>query len=458
MNVRIRFVLVLTLVVSVILLGSLFTIYKFYDHSRRQNFENRLWAHAYNEFANYYNIKDTDKATLAKLTNYLPGYPINFHFTLIDTSYHVIKTIPDNRDYKVDTLFLQKLKAAHQISLFENKKQTLALHFNRDGKEAFMIVDGHDKYAIARLASLKLTMIIVAVAGIILTAVFAFFYVRVATKPLITMSMQMRHINENNLKQRVKVPKGSLKRNEMVQIATNYNNMLDRLEKAFQLQKNFVHHASHELRTPLAVMLSQTESALRKELTVQDAYKVLQSLKEDQQEMIDLTNSLLLLSQYENINYSIHWPKVRIDELVHDVIITVQKMFPDIKIHFDFVNAPEKESYLYFPGNETLLRSAFRNLIKNAYLYSPDKTVYITMEALADSVYIHFENKGAVLSPEDKERMFLPFFRGDNAQRIKGFGLGLSIVKRIAELHKGSVLYEAINDDANRFTLLLKRA
>lgn len=458
MTVRIRFVLALTLVVSVILLGSLFTIYKFYDHSRRQNFENRLWAHAYNGFINYYNIKDTDKVTHIRLANYLPGYPINFHFALIDTSYHVIKTIPENRNYKVDTPFLQKLKAVNRISLAENKTQTLALYLNKEGKEAYIIASGHDKYAIARLASLKLTMIIVATTGVILTAVFAFFYVRLATKPLIVMSLQMRHITENNLKQRVKVPRGSIKRNEMVQIATNYNNMLDRLEKAFQLQKNFVHHASHELRTPLATMLSQTESALRKELTVQDAYKVLQSLKEDQQEMIDLTNSLLLLSQYENINYSIHWPKVRIDELVHDVIITVQKMFPDIKIHFDFVNAPEKESYLYFPGNETLLRSAFRNLIKNAYLYSTDKTVHISMEALSNSVYIHFENTGAVLSHEDKERMFLPFFRGDNAQRIKGFGLGLSIVKRIAELHRGSIIYEAINDDTNRFTLLLKRA
>jgi signal transduction histidine kinase len=451
-------VLALTLVVSVILLASLFTIYKSYDYNRRQNFDNRLWAHAYNGFINYYNLNNSDSAVLAKLAKYLPGYPINFHFALIDNSYHLIKTVPQNWNYKIDTAFLQKVKAANLINSSRNKTQSLAMHFNKDGKEAFVIVSGHDKYAIARLASLKLTMVIVATTGIILTAVFAFFYVRTATRPLIAMSLQMRHINENTLKQRVKIPRGSMRRNEMVQIATNYNNMLDRLEKAFQLQKNFVHHASHELRTPLATMLSQTESALRKELTVQDAYKVLQSLKEDQQEMIDLTNSLLLLSQYENINYSIHWPKLRIDELVHDVIITVRKMFPDIKIHFDFVTAPEKESYLYFPGNETLLRSAFRNLIKNAYLYSPDKTVTVTMEAFADSVYIRFENKGSVLNPEDKERMFLPFFRGDNAQRIKGFGLGLSIVKRIAELHKGSILYEAIADDTNRFTLLLKRA
>jgi signal transduction histidine kinase len=196
---------------------------------------------------------------------------------------------------------------------------------------------------------------------------------------------------------------------------------------------------------------------LRKELTVKEAYRVLESLKEDQQEMIDLTNSLLLLSQYENINYSIHWPKVRIDELVHDVIATAKKIFPDINICFDFVDAPEKESYLYFPGNETLLRSAVRNLIKNAYLYSSDKNVQVKMEGLHDAIYIHVENKGVVLSAEDRDRMFLPFFRGDNAQNVKGFGLGLSIVRRIAELHKGAIMYEIIDSNVNRFTLLVKR-
>jgi signal transduction histidine kinase len=98
-----------------------------------------------------------------------------------------------------------------------------------------------------------------------------------------------------------------------------------------------------------------------------------------------------------------------------------------------------------------------RNLIKNAYLYSSDKNVKVKMEALQDAIYIHVENKGVVLSAEDRDRMFLPFFRGDNAQNVKGFGLGLSIVRRIAELHKGAIMYEIIDSNINRFTLLAKR-
>lgn len=457
MSVRIRFVLTLTLVVSIILIGSLFTVYVLYNHNRRLDFNKRLWANSYTEFTSFYNIKDTGKVVLDRLNYYLPGKPLDFHLVLLDGNYRLIKKEPADWNYKIDTSFLTTLKAKKQIDFSDGASQGIALYINKQGKEGYIIARGYDKYSIARLSSLRLIILIVALSGIVITGLFAFYYVIIATKPLVELSLQMRHISENNLKLRVKVGRGNVKNNEIVQIATNFNNMLDRLEKAFQLQKNFVHHASHELRTPLATMLSQTESALRKELTVKEAYRVLESLKEDQQEMIDLTNSLLLLSQYENINYSIHWPKVRIDELVHDVIVTAKKIFPDINVCFDFAETPEKESYLYFPGNETLLRSAIRNLIKNAYLYSSDKNVNVTMEALSNAVYIHVENRGAVLSSEDRDRMFLPFFRGDNAQNVKGFGLGLSIVRRIAELHKGSIMYEIIDNNINRFTLLVKR-
>jgi len=110
----------------------------------------------------------------------------------------------------------------------------------------------------------------------------------------------------------------------------------------FEMQKSFVHHASHELRTPLANMLAQTESALRREFSLEEAKEILQSLKEDQQELIELTNSLLLLSQYEKIYYTPEWPEVRIDEVLYDTIAAVKKIFPNISLSLEFIRMPEK--------------------------------------------------------------------------------------------------------------------
>ncbi|MEP6846367.1 MAG: HAMP domain-containing sensor histidine kinase, partial [Panacibacter sp.] len=388
---------------------------------------------------------------------YLPGSPVDFQLVIFDSAYRIVAAEPYDLAYKVDTNQLLTIKEAKEFYSTEGQNQTAGLYFSRYGYEGYVIASGYDKFGLARLYSLKLTMIYVSIGSFIVMIIFTFLYVVIITRPLITLSIQMRKVSENNLKQRVNVGRGDARHNEIVRIAKNFNGMLDRLERAFNMQKNFVHHASHDLRTPLATMLSQTESALRRDLTAQEAKKVLESLKEDQQGMIELTNALLLLAQYENINYTAGWPEVRLDEIMYDSIISMQKMFPGITISFDFTANNVDEAYLYIKGNEALLRSAFVNLLKNGVKYSDDNKVDIIMQPEAEKVTITFENKGPIMQPEEVERMFFPFFRGENAQQKKGFGLGLSIVKRIVELHRCHVTYKVVNGNINCFILTFSR-
>ena len=453
MRVRLRFVITLTLVVCAILAIAFLIIYTLYAQNRKKDFDNRLWAHAYTVYRDHFNVPDTNDQLRSKLYYYLPGSPAEFRSVLIDSSYRVLESEPDDIDFTVDTVQLQLIREAREYYFPQGQLQCVGLYFNQFGHESYVIASGLDRFGLLRLHSLKLTMIYVSVGAIILMALFTYLYIMIVTKPLVALSVQMRKVSENNLKQRVNVGKGDPRHNEIIRIAKNFNGMLDRLERAFTMQKNFVHHASHDLRTPLATMLSQTESALRRELTPQEAKKVLESLKEDQQGMIELTNALLLLSQYENINYTTGWPEVRLDEVVYDSIASMHKMFPGITITFDFQAEEIDESFLYIKGNEVLLRSAIVNLLKNGVKYSTDSKVDITMQPTAAKTIIHFENKGPIMQPEEVERMFFPFFRGENAQQKKGFGLGLSIVKRIVELHKCQIDYQAINNNLNRFTL-----
>jgi signal transduction histidine kinase len=229
--------------------------------------------------------------------------------------------------------------------------------------------------------------------------------------------------------------------------------MLNRLEKAFNIQKSFVHHASHELRTPLASMLLQTEYALRQDLPPEEYKKVLESLKEDQQGLIDLTNSLLSLSQFEKIAAAGSWPEIRVDELLFDTGEAAKKLFKDINISVGFAEVPEDENMLCLKGNDTLLKSAFLNLIKNAYRYSNNKQVALAISASTESIRVEVENTGRQIPEEERSRLFIPFFRGQNAMGKKGFGLGLSIVNRIIHLHVGTVHYEAEGAELNRFVV-----
>ena len=297
--------------------------------------------------------------------------------------------------------------------------------------------------------SLELILGYVFGGAVFITLLTSVVFVRQVLSPLIKLSTQMQQTTELNLSEQLDIGKG---KKEVNQIARNFNAMLERLNQAFESQKNFVHHASHELRTPLATMLSQTESALRKDLSKEEYRKVLESLQEDQVGLIDLTNSLLLLSQYEKIQSSSKWPLMRIDEVLYDTISATKKMLNGVDVELQFTNVPDDEDELMIKGNEALLKVAFSNLIKNAWQYSSNKKVVVTIDAKDQMIYVYFDNHGSMLSDSEIEKLKVPFFRGSNATNVKGFGLGLSIVQRIIILHHGNFEYSFVEPFTNRFT------
>ena len=204
-----------------------------------------------------------------------------------------------------------------------------------------------------------------------------------------------------------------------------------------------------------ATMLSQTEAAINRNLDKEGYKKILISLKEEQTNLIELTNSLLLISQYDKIVFQDTWPIERVDEILYDTIATCKRMFSNLDISLDFKTLPENEDELLVVCNDTLLKSAFRNLIKNAYNYSNNQKVTIIIEINTPTIKIIFINTGNQLTSAEIDKIKMPFFRGQNAINKKGFGIGLSIVNKIIELHKGSILYSAVADNINKFSIIL---
>ncbi|HVX52744.1 MAG TPA: HAMP domain-containing sensor histidine kinase [Chitinophagaceae bacterium] len=445
-----------TLLVCTILVIAMSIVYFIYSNTRNDDLSKRLWVQA----IQWYKQFDSGYKLTAEETDILNNSPqsavTELHVVIVNRLGVVVYEEPRLPVYKPSGSDLADIKINGRFFYRNDDYAYFGIYI--PASAMYVIARSNDTYGLTRMEKLRFIMILVGVGALVVLSTFSFIYVMTTTKPLVELSLQMRKISEENLKERFKMGKGNIKKNEIMQISANFNNMLDRLDKAFEMQKSFTHHASHELRTPLASMLAQTEMALRKDLTPEEAKEILASLKEDQQELIELTNSLLLLSQYEKISYSSNWPMVRIDELLYDTIGTVKRMFPGIIISLEFLQVPDNEINLSISGNYTLLRSAFRNLIKNAFQYSEDKKVAIAIKAGTEGVDVYFDNKGKTLNIKDKDRLFIPFFRGENAIRKRGFGLGLSIVKRIVQLHQGIIKYEAVADNTNRFIVTFKRA
>jgi K+-sensing histidine kinase KdpD len=162
-----------------------------------------------------------------------------------------------------------------------------------------------------------------------------------------------------------------------------------------------------------------------------------------------------MISQNDHLIFLTDKSLFRVDELLHDSILVAKKIYSDMVIDFSFESIPENQDDLIINGNDALLKSAFFNLIKNAYQYSSNKKLQIKLSVIENSIFIKFFNVGPQLSESEAQKMFIPFFRGGNAGNKKGFGLGLSIIQRILELHYGKLTYLARANDMNEFKVQL---
>jgi signal transduction histidine kinase len=445
MNLKLRFALLFTFFVAIILLLTSSTVYFLFQNDRTDAYLNRAEQEAetlYKEYKQLDSLNHDIKGLEALHNNIFQKE----NLFIIDSSFNIIYKEPDSLNYVADKSFLAEVKKEKKKRFADNMVKGVGIYENG----MYVIIASEDVNEAKRLSRYKLIIALVFLGGIILTAFASFLFVRQGLRPLVRLSLQMQQTSEQNLSERVDEGKG---KDEITQIAKNFNAMLERLKLAFESQKSFVHHASHELRTPLASMLSQTESALNKNLSPEGYQKVLQSLQEDQNGLIELTNSLLLLSQYEKMYFSKQWPWVRIDEVMYDAIISCKKMLGGINVSFSFDNVPQSDKYISIKGNDALLKVAFINLIKNAYQYSADKKVTISIGNDEEEIHLHFNNHGRQLSPQEIEQLMVPFFRGSNSANVKGFGLGLSIVQRIISLHNGKLEYKPVQHDVNCFAI-----
>ncbi len=447
MNLKLRFALLFTGFVALILLASSITIYALYQNYREADFYLRLKTRCSALLTDYRDLRGDKKNAI--LNRFRLRGMHKEDIVLIKPSMEIIYRETDTVNINISTKLLSNIKREKELHYKQDDLECLGLYF--DDLDIYVVAGAVDKVGFRKLSNLFYILSGVFGGGLFLTALFSFFFVQQAFKPLVKLSQQMQLTTASNMAVRVEEGEG---KDEIHQIAKHFNAMLERLHKGFENRKSFVQHASHELRTPLATMLSITESALNSECTIEEYRDILQSLQEEQNGLIELTNALLLLSQYDNFSPLENWSVIRIDELLYDSIAAGRKQFEGLEIDVSFEITPKSEEELLIKGDEILLKSVFKNLIKNAYLYANDKHLSISISPKQEKLEVSFLNFGTQLSNDDVNKMFVPFFRGSNIAESKGFGLGLSIVNRILSMHHSSLSYQRIGTNINKFSIV----
>jgi signal transduction histidine kinase len=208
------------------------------------------------------------------------------------------------------------------------------------------------------------------------------------------------------------------------------DSIANQIDLAFRKLKNFNSNVSHELKTPLTIMKSEIELALMNENNSQKCERVLKDILEEINYISEITDKLLFLTK--NYNKNKKFEKIDLEEIIFELY---EKYGDKINFRFDFGD----DEYLIL-GDKTLLKIALSNIIENSIKYGASEINFI-LEKYKNKIILRIKDNGIGIPKEKLPFIFDEFYRVDEShnKEIKGFGLGLSIVKNILNLHKAKV-------------------
>jgi len=308
--------------------------------------------------------------------------------------------------------------------------------FKSKSKGYIVIISANDPFGFRELKSLQKILVIGFFLSILLSFVVGWRFSNYMLMPLRNVIRSVKRIKAENLHMRLDVKQGS---DEMSQLAETFNNMLNRLETAFETQNNFISNASHELRTPLTIISAEVELAMRSESALETKQLALAKIKNESDRLEHILTSLLGLAQSGFNGKNQPWEEVRMDELIWEIKASVNQVHPNSKIEIDFSQLPEDESLLTLRANKNLIKLALSNIVSNACKYSDHKVVSISLESKNNTLYTTVVDQGIGIPETDVQHIFEPFYRASNTNDYKGYGVGLPLSLNIIRLHRGSI-------------------
>jgi len=230
---------------------------------------------------------------------------------------------------------------------------------------------------------------------------------------------------------------------------------LQPIEEMVEEQKRFVADASHELRTPLTSMKTEAEVALRdKKLNLKEAKELLKSNLTEVDKMKNFSDYLLTLSRYEGGAHDLAMEDVDLVEVARQAIKRNASLAREKKIKIE-----SRLNEVVVKGNPQSLVELISILVNNAVKYSPEgRQIRVSVRGNKKQASIEVADEGIGIDKKDIPHLFDRFFRADTSRskaRADGYGLGLSIAKSIAELHKGSIGVSSKVGKGSTFTVKL---
>ena len=302
---------------------------------------------------------------------------------------------------------------------------------------AFLAEKGISKEAINRervkniISSFKIATIYSLGIGVSLILVMASHIIN----PLRKITEATKKVATGNLKVKVDVDR----KDEIGELAQNFNIMVDELNSIEYLRKDFISNISHELKTPIASIQGFTKLLADDNLSKEEKDEYINIILEETQRLSNLSSNILKLSNLEKQEIVTNKTEFRLDNQIRKAIIMLDEKINSKKIK---ISLDSSEVSIY--EDEDLIMEIWINLINNAIKYSNENgEIKIKVIEKENDVKVSIKDEGIGIPKDKQERIFEKFYQVENSRAGEGSGLGLAIVKRIVDLIKGEIEVES---------------
>jgi signal transduction histidine kinase len=455
MQIRTRLTLQFLLLGGMIMIVASVAIYYSSARFRREDFCRHLRDKALSTANILFNTDGVDATRILRIENESPVYLQDDKIIILNFRNDTVYNSDENSDIKIKNNIIEKVRQGYDIIYKQGQYDVLStLYFTK--YDRFVIITAAiDTVGTLHLSKLKISLTVVCLISLVLFSFAGWFYSGRALKPISNVVKKVEDISITSLNLRVLEGNGN---DEIGKLAKTFNNMLERLETSFAMQKNFIANASHELRTPLTSINGQLEVLMMKDRSTTEYQAALGSILDDIKALIVLSNRLLLIARASAEGPVRFSKKIRIDEILWQSQEEIARFNSDYRINISIDNSLTDSDQMVVVGDENLLKVAVSNIIDNACKYSENHTVNIKFRHIEKNIEVVFEDSGIGISEADQEKIFEPFYRGSNTISISGTGIGLPLVNQIIKNHNGNVKLESQLNKGTIVTILLPTA
>lgn len=238
---------------------------------------------------------------------------------------------------------------------------------------------------------------------------------------------------------------------ELYTMTHNFNLMIKELANTEMFRNDFIENVSHEFKTPLAAIEGYVTLLQNKSLSEQKRMEYTQKILYNTKRLSSLTGNILLLSRLEHQEIDTQKERYSLDEQLREVILLFEDQWNTKQLELDI----ELDSIDYY-GNRILLSQVWQNILGNAMKFVSDHgQIWISLHQKEGSIVISITDDGIGMSPDVMQRIYEKFYQGDPSRAASGNGLGLTLAKRIVDLHEGTITASSKEGEGTTFTVSL---